>query len=100
MTWNGSIPAGGSVTITITATILPAPAGTTITNQGTIAFDADGNGTNESTAQTDDPATGDPADPTSFVVGGIAAGTIPPSRRWTRWGSSCWPCCWRWAGRG
>ncbi len=28
VTWNGAIPAGGSVTITITATILPSAAGT------------------------------------------------------------------------
>src|SRR5262249_2578578 len=36
VTWNGSIPVSGSVTITITATILPAAVGTTVTNQGTI----------------------------------------------------------------
>jgi len=70
VTWNGAIPAGGSVTITITATILPAAAGTTVSNQGTISFDADGNGTNESTAQTDDPAVGGAANPTSITVPG------------------------------
>ncbi len=68
--WNGAIPAGGSVTITITATILPAAAGQTVSNQGTISYDADGNGTNESTAQTDDPGVAGAANPTSIVVGG------------------------------
>jgi uncharacterized repeat protein (TIGR01451 family) len=68
VTWNGSIPAGGSVTITIHATIT-APAGTTITNQGSIAYDADGNGINEAAAVTDDPAAGGATDPTSFQVG-------------------------------
>jgi uncharacterized repeat protein (TIGR01451 family) len=73
VTWDGAIPAGGSVTITITATI-PANAlpGSAITNQGTIAYDADGDGTNEASAVTDDPAVGGPADPTSFQVQGPA----------------------------
>jgi uncharacterized repeat protein (TIGR01451 family) len=70
VTWNGSIPGGGgTVTITIEATVNPGTAGSTISNQGTIAFDGDGNGTNESSAQTDDPAVGGQADPTSFVAG-------------------------------
>src|SRR6185312_11185864 len=78
VTWNGAIPAGGSVTITITATILPAAAGTTVSNQGTISFDADGNGTNESTAQTDDPAVGGAANPTSITVPGtVQIPTLP-----------------------
>jgi len=45
--WNGSIPAGGSVTITIQASVNAGTAGTPISNQATIAYDADGNGTNE-----------------------------------------------------
>ncbi len=69
VTWNGSIPAGGSVTITITATILPAAAGETVSNQGTIAYDADGNGTNEASAQTDDPGVAGSENPTSFFLG-------------------------------
>ncbi len=69
VTWNGSLPAGGSVTIVIDATLEAGPVpGTTIANQGAIAFDADGNGTNESNAVTDDPAAGGPDDPTTFVV--------------------------------
>jgi uncharacterized repeat protein (TIGR01451 family) len=78
VTWNGAIPAaGGSVTITITATILPTAAGMTVSNQGTIAFDADGNGTNESTAQTDDPGVGGTANPTNIAVPGVDVGPIP-----------------------
>ncbi|HSS50149.1 MAG TPA: hypothetical protein VLX28_14520 [Thermoanaerobaculia bacterium] len=68
VTWNGSIPAGGSVTITITATVLPAAAGQTISNQGTFSYDSDGDGTNDATSLTDDPATPVPGDPTSVTV--------------------------------
>jgi uncharacterized repeat protein (TIGR01451 family) len=69
VTWNGSIASGGSVTITITAIINSnVPPGTTISNQGNISFDADANGTNESSAVTDNPATGAPGDATTFQV--------------------------------
>ncbi len=71
--WNGSIPAnGGSVTITITATVNTGTAGGTISNQGTVFFDADGNGTNESSILTDNPATAAADDPTSFAVASLA----------------------------
>ncbi|HYC61915.1 MAG TPA: Calx-beta domain-containing protein [Thermoanaerobaculia bacterium] len=72
VTWNGSVPAsgGGSVTITITATIDPVPIGTIITNQGTINYDADLNGSNETSTTTDDPAVVGTNDPTSFVTTG------------------------------
>ncbi|HEY4596906.1 MAG TPA: IPTL-CTERM sorting domain-containing protein, partial [Thermoanaerobaculia bacterium] len=52
------------------------PAGTTITNQGTISYDANGDGTNESTAATD-ASPGGAADPTSFQVAGPAPAPIP-----------------------
>jgi uncharacterized repeat protein (TIGR01451 family) len=52
VTWNGAIDAGGNVTITIVATI-NAPAGTTISNQGSFVYDGDGNGTNETPGVTD-----------------------------------------------
>lgn len=69
VTWNGALaPLGGSVTITITATVNAGTAGTTISNQGTVAYDADGNGTNEASRLTDDPALGGANDPTSFLV--------------------------------
>ena len=69
VTWNGSLANGASVTITINATIAASTAsGTMVSNQGTANFDADGNGTNESSALTDDPGVGGAADPTSFTV--------------------------------
>jgi uncharacterized repeat protein (TIGR01451 family) len=89
VTWNGSVPAGASVTITIQATIQSnATVGSTILNQGTIGFDADANGTNEASALTDDPATAASADGTGFVV---VAGTVtlvsptivPATTTWT-----------------
>ncbi|MEO8035015.1 MAG: S8 family serine peptidase, partial [Acidobacteriota bacterium] len=50
VSWNGSIPPSVTVTITVTATVNgTAVPGATITNNGTISYDADGNGTNEST---------------------------------------------------
>ncbi|HET9212861.1 MAG TPA: IPTL-CTERM sorting domain-containing protein, partial [Thermoanaerobaculia bacterium] len=72
--WNGTIAAnGGSVTISITATVNTGTAGSTISNQGTVFFDADGNGTNESSVLTDNPATTAPDDPTPFAVAAVAA---------------------------
>jgi uncharacterized repeat protein (TIGR01451 family) len=54
VTWNGSILSGGSVTVTIQARVNSGTAGSTISNRATVAYDADGNGTNESTAQSND----------------------------------------------
>ena len=68
VTWNGSIPSGGSVTITITATILPSAAGKAVSNQGSFVYDADGDGTNESPGVTDDPGVGGSTDPTTITV--------------------------------
>jgi uncharacterized repeat protein (TIGR01451 family) len=70
VSWNGSIAAnGGTVTITIHAAIAAGTAGATISNQGTIHYDADGNGTNESTAQT---TNGTGGGPTTFQVEPLA----------------------------
>lgn len=78
VTWNGPILAGGTVTITITATIQSAVAsGTTVSNQGTVFYDANGNGTNDSSAGTDDPALAGVADPTQFVVAAQSVLEIP-----------------------
>ncbi|MBV9492696.1 MAG: DUF11 domain-containing protein [Acidobacteria bacterium] len=77
VTWNGSIPAGGSVTITINATVLPTAAGTTVSNQGTISYDSDGNNTNDATRQTDNPAVGGASDPTTFPVAAAPAAVVP-----------------------
>ena len=66
VTWNVPISGGGSVTITINATINGGTAGSTISNQGQIF----GDGTNQVTSLTDDPTTEDEGDPTSFTVCG------------------------------
>ncbi|MBD8526479.1 DUF11 domain-containing protein [Pseudomarimonas arenosa] len=78
VTWNGSIPAGGTVTITINASITPA-AGGAVVNQATVNFDADGDGTNESSALTDDPNLPGGADGTGFT---LAALLIPVNAAW------------------
>lgn len=52
VTWDGSISGGGNVTITITATIT-ALQGTRISNQATINYDSDGNGTNDTSTVTE-----------------------------------------------
>ncbi len=70
VTWNGSIPANGSVTVTLTATLNAGiTPGTTVTNQGSFAYDADGNGTNEAAGSTDDPLAAGGANPTIFIAG-------------------------------
>ena len=64
VTWNGIVPANDSVTISITATINNGTTDQTISNQGTISYDADGNGTNEASASTNS---------VNFVVGAATA---------------------------
>jgi uncharacterized repeat protein (TIGR01451 family) len=78
VTWDGTIAPGGSVTITI-ACALPATAvpGSAVTNQGTVSFDADTDGVNESTAVTDDPALPGNADPTAITVASPPYGFYP-----------------------
>ncbi|WP_338868462.1 FG-GAP-like repeat-containing protein [Spirosoma sp. SC4-14] len=69
VSWNGMIgyfvP---SLTITITATINNNTDGQTVSNQGTVHYDGDNNGSNESTLLTDDPGTEGSQDPTVFTV--------------------------------
>lgn len=78
VTWNGSIPPDGSVTITAQATVaVGAAPGSTIANQAALAYDADGNGTNEASGVSDDPATAPTGDPTSFVVAAAPVAEIP-----------------------
>jgi len=77
VTWNGSIPAGGSVTITITATVNAGTTGQTISNQGSTSFDSNGDGTNDTAGSTDNPATPAAGDPTSVVVAGAPVTEIP-----------------------
>lgn len=82
VTWNGAIPAAGSVTITIVATIEAGAAGQTITNQATFLYDANADGTNETPGTTDDPAAGGASDPTSIVVQAASIVAIPTLSEW------------------
>jgi|CXWL01.1.fsa_nt_gi uncharacterized repeat protein (TIGR01451 family) len=77
VTWNGSIPVAGTVTITIEATINPGTGASVIANQGTTSTDQDGNGTNETAGVTDDPAGPGAADPTEISIGDINVLEIP-----------------------
>jgi uncharacterized repeat protein (TIGR01451 family) len=52
VTWNGVVPAGDTISITIDATIKAGTEDHTISNQGTISYDADGDGTNEASRLT------------------------------------------------
>lgn len=80
--WNGAIAAGGSVTITINATLAAGTFGATINNQGTISYDSNGDGTNDATRATDNPALPGAADATGVVVGGAPAQSVPVDARW------------------
>ncbi|CAG0973889.1 hypothetical protein BURK2_01454 [Burkholderiales bacterium] len=74
VTWNGAIPVAGTVTITITATIPPALTGMqTISNQGQVNYDADGNGSNEASTLTDNPGLPGSQDATAFAAIGSVA---------------------------
>ncbi|HEY3569843.1 MAG TPA: ExeM/NucH family extracellular endonuclease [Thermoanaerobaculia bacterium] len=78
VTWNGSIPASGSVTITIQATVKAGTAqGTSISNQATFSYDSDGNGTNDANGVSDDPAVRGTGDPTAFTVGQASVIDVP-----------------------
>jgi len=68
VTWDGMVPAGGTATIVIQATINAGTAGQTVSNQASVHFDGDGDGTNESTVPSDNPGLPGASDPTSFVV--------------------------------
>lgn len=76
VTWDGAIPPGGTVSITVVATVGQLAPGTVVSNQGTVSYDADGNGTNEASLLTGDPATGG-AGPTRFTVTVTAAVAVP-----------------------
>lgn len=97
VTWNGTLAAKASATITITARIKADQVGQTIGNQGTLAFDADGDGGNESSGVTDDPGVAGPADPTRFAV----PVAIPTLSAWglTLLGVIMVGVAWRWRRR-
>jgi uncharacterized repeat protein (TIGR01451 family) len=79
--WNGGVPAGGSVTITIQAAIAAgAVTGSAISNQATVAYDATRSGTNQTTIVTSDPGAPGQGGPTRFLVGGAIAAVPALSR--------------------
>jgi uncharacterized repeat protein (TIGR01451 family) len=81
VTWNGGIPAGGVVELSIEATVLPGAAGMTVSNQGLIAYDSDLSGDNDASEVTDDPGVPGEQDPTDFVVG-FPVAVIPALGGW------------------
>jgi glucose/arabinose dehydrogenase len=71
--WNGEIPPGGVVAITIQARLRSGVTGV-VCNQGVVRYDADRNGDNETRVRTDNPAT--------ILVGDRTCGRIgQPVRR-------------------
>ncbi|MEW5825645.1 MAG: CARDB domain-containing protein [Candidatus Bipolaricaulota bacterium] len=69
VTWDGAIPAGGSVRLTFKVRIDDAvPAGTAICNQGVVQWDEDGDGVVDGSEPTDDPDTPAEDDPTCLTV--------------------------------
>jgi uncharacterized repeat protein (TIGR01451 family) len=95
--WDGSIPAGGFVSIKYLVTLDPnLEAGDQICNQGTVRWDSDDNGTNDSVISTDDPTTAADGDPTCLTIDVPAApppfsGTIdaPTLSEWGMIVASC-----------
>lgn len=78
VTWNGSIPSSGSLTLTIGATLSPAAiGGSSVSNQATVNFDGDHNGSNESSAASDDPATATAGDATALTVHALPPTATP-----------------------
>jgi uncharacterized repeat protein (TIGR01451 family) len=80
VTWNGSIPVAGMVTITIEATVDAGATGT-LNNQATFNFDGNGDGTNEANGQSDDPATATSGDATALLIG-LSVLEIPTVSEW------------------
>ena len=70
--WNGALAKGATVTITIQAQIRNQGAlvGTTVTNQATVSYDRNGDGTNETTAT---------SNPSAFVITPAAVPTLSES---------------------
>ena len=71
--WNGSIAVGGSVTISFRVQVNPSLSSpTTISNQGFVHFDSNGDGTNDAVEPTDDPNTAADNDPTVVTAQPLA----------------------------
>jgi uncharacterized repeat protein (TIGR01451 family) len=80
VTWNGPLPSGSSVTIAVSAQIVPtAFEGQVVSNQGTVSFDANEDGVNEATVLTDTNTAPGIADPTVFAVQGPDTGPGIPT---------------------
>lgn len=73
-TWNGTLANSGSVTITICGTILSSAAGPNVSNQGTISYDSDGDGSNDASTVT---SFRGGIGPTVFAVAASLAFAIP-----------------------
>ena len=69
--WNGTIAGNGTVTITIVAKISSSSAGQVINTQGTVNYDSDNDGTNETSALTDDPGTAAANDANAIHVASV-----------------------------
>lgn len=80
VTWNGVVNVGTPVNIMIDAQILQGTDGV-VENQGTVNSDTDGDGTNDSSAPTDDPDQPGATDPTPFTVLGTPV-VIPTLSSW------------------
>ena len=70
--WNGALPAGGTATVTIEATVT-ASRGTVLRNQATLSFDANGDGVSESAGVSD-------VTDILIVSGPLDFYTLPPCR--------------------
>ncbi|WP_437579956.1 hypothetical protein [Sorangium sp. So ce887] len=66
--WDGDVAPGEWVILTMQAALRPLTDGLVVTNQGTISFDADSDGVNESSVLTDEPLFAGATDPTVFTV--------------------------------
>jgi uncharacterized repeat protein (TIGR01451 family) len=69
VTWDGPLAVGGSLTLNITATIQPGTRGTNLSNQATLAWDADADGINDAAGVSDDPAAAGSTNPTVITIG-------------------------------
>lgn len=74
--WNGALAAGASVTLQIQAQVLATQPGP-ISSQAQIAWDSDGDGSNDASGVSDDPDTAAPDDATAFIFAGVAPYAIP-----------------------
>ncbi|MDI6831635.1 MAG: DUF5719 family protein [Actinomycetota bacterium] len=69
LSWNGEMAATSFVFISFRVRVdAGIPGGTAISNQGTLRYDSDGDGSPDKEMVTDDPRTADPDDPTQITV--------------------------------